>query len=187
MAVSPKLSANGSYTVTVTQTDVAGNTGSSGPQLITIDTVRPKVTAIALAGPSPTTATSVSWTVAFNEAVTGVVTTSFSLVSTAPGTPPAITSVTGAGTTWNVTAAAGTGDRTIQLKLSTTAGIVDAAGNELASTLNGQTYRIDRTPPVITLTRPTAAASYMLGAATKAAFSCTDGPGGSGVASCAGP
>ncbi len=42
--MSPVLSADGGYTVTATQDDAAGNTGSSGPKAITIDKTAPATT-----------------------------------------------------------------------------------------------------------------------------------------------
>ncbi len=44
----------------------------------------------------------------------------------------------------------------------------------------------DNTAPSITLTTPADGATYLLGQAVHAAYSCTDEPGGSGLASCVG-
>ena len=46
-------------------------------------------------------------------------------------TGPAITTVTGSGTTWTVSAGTGTGSGTLGLNLSATAGIIDSSGNAL--------------------------------------------------------
>ena len=45
----------------------------------------------------------------------------------------------------------------------------------------------DTTPPVITIATPAAGAIYAQGSVVLAAYSCDDGPYGSGVATCAGP
>ncbi len=59
----------------------------------------------------------------------------------------------------------------------------DSGGNiEATQTL---TVRIDRTPPVITITVPAEGASFTTGQQVRAAFSCTDAL--SGIASCVGP
>ena len=186
LTISPPLSAAGAYTLTATQSDAAGNTGTSGPQSVTLDTTAPRVTSIVRAAASPTRAATVTWTVTFSEAVTGVVAQSFTLVRNGSGGDPAITSVSGSGTTWAVTATTGTGDWTLQLNLSNRAGITDAAKNALANTLAGPAYRIDRSPPAIAVARPSDGATYALGSVVKAAYACTDGAGGSGIATCSG-
>ena len=45
----------------------------------------------------------------------------------------------------------------------------------------------DSTAPTITLTTPSSGAPYSLGQVVNAAYSCQDEPGGSGLATCAGP
>ncbi len=45
----------------------------------------------------------------------------------------------------------------------------------------------DTTAPTISIAAPTANAGYLLGAVVAASYSCADGAGGSGVASCQGP
>jgi hypothetical protein len=81
--------------------------------------------------------------------VTGVASTgsNFTLAATAPAaaiTPP----VTGSGAAYTVTASTGTGDGTLQLRLTSAGLIKDAAGNGLGGVpFSGQTYTIDKTPP----------------------------------------
>lgn len=79
----------------------------------------PSVTSIDRAGPNPTSAASVSWTVTFDQAVAGVDASDFVLVAT--GVTSTITSVTeasgtGINTTWTVTSI-GTGAGTLGLNL----------------------------------------------------------------------
>ena len=50
----------------------------------------------------------------------------------------------------------------------------------------GTTPGVDTTPPTITISTPIEAQSYPLGARVPADFSCSDNPGGSGIASCLG-
>lgn len=136
---------------------VSGSTSSSATSYTwTIDTTPPTATGIVRAGPSPTSASSVSWTVSFSEAVTGVASGNFSLVESGLTGTPSISNVSGSGSTWTVTASDGSGTPsdgsagTLQLNLSNKAGIADPAGNALSNTLNGTSaslYQIDKFTP----------------------------------------
>ena len=88
-----------------------------------------------------TSAATVSWTVIFNQSVTGVDATAFSLA--ASGLSGAyIASVTGSGTTWTVTANTGIGAGTLGLD-QTGPGAVSPT---LTGTFIGQVYTISATP-----------------------------------------
>ena len=88
-----------------------------------------------------TSAATVSWTVIFNQSVTGVDATAFSLV--ASGLSGAfIASVTGSGTTWTVIANTGIGSGTLGLN-QTGPGSVSPT---LTGTFVGQVYTITATP-----------------------------------------
>ncbi|MGA7985693.1 MAG: DUF2341 domain-containing protein, partial [Burkholderiales bacterium] len=106
------------------------------------------VTAIDLAGASPTSAASVSWTVTFGSSVAGLTAGNFTLVNTGLGGTPAITSVTGSGTTWTVTASTGTGGGTLGLNMVNTAGVSPTVTN---LPFTGQVYTVvqicSTTPP----------------------------------------
>ncbi len=105
-----------------------------------IDRTAPNVLSIARADPNPTSATSVSWTVTFDEPVSGVDLPNFALSGDAAGSS-SITSVTGTGTTWTLTATVGS-TGTLGADLVAGSGIIDAAGNNLANTITGETYNI---------------------------------------------
>lgn len=99
------------------------------------------VVSINRAGASPTSAPLVSWTVIFNKSVTGVDATAFALA--ASGLSGAyISSVTGSGTTWTVTANTGIGAGTLGLN-QTGPGSVNPT---LTGTFTGQVYTISATP-----------------------------------------
>jgi len=139
--------------------DTAGNAlGGTIPflgQTYTIDRTAPTVVSINRAGASPTSASSVSWTVVFSESVTGVDSSDFSLVKTGLGGTPAITGVTGSGTTYTVTASTGSGNGTLGLNLVDNDSIKDGVGNKLGGTgtgngnFTGQVYTLDRTAPTV--------------------------------------
>jgi MSHA biogenesis protein MshQ len=139
-------------------TDRTGGNGARGQVWITYD-LPPSVTSINTANADPTNAASVSWTVTFSANVTGVSSSNFSLVNSGLGGTPAITGVSGSGTTWTVTASSGTGTGTLGLNMANITGISPTV---VPTTFTGQVYTIDRTAPVVSsiaLVDPTPTAS----------------------------
>jgi type II secretory pathway pseudopilin PulG len=140
---------DGSVTASATVTNAAGNTSPATTLSISKDTVAPTAT-ITLAGTSPTQAANVSWTVTFNDTVYNVAAGNFALANGGLGGTPAITSVTGSGTTWTVSASTGSGSGTLGLNLTTAGTLVDKAGNAITSLpVTGAVYTI-AFPPTIT-------------------------------------
>ncbi|MDO9268958.1 MAG: hypothetical protein Q7T96_07595 [Methylobacter sp.] len=119
-------------------------------QVYSIDRTAPVVSSIALADPTPTALASVSWAVTFSKSVTGVNAADFALVQAGGVSGAAITSVTGSGTSWTVTASTGTGNGTLGLNLADDDSIVDAASNPLGGTgasngdFSGDIYSVAR-------------------------------------------
>ncbi|NUQ63357.1 MAG: M28 family peptidase, partial [Pirellulales bacterium] len=125
----------------------AGNGNYPGGQFYTVDTLPPQVVSIFRADANPATVGLMHFTVTFRESVTGVNQGDFQLV--ASGLSGAtISSVTGSGTTYTVTAATGTGNGTLGLNLADNDSIVDAMGNRLGGTgsnngsASGEVYTI---------------------------------------------
>jgi len=142
-----KLSSAGSIKDTVG--NALGGTIPFLGQTCTIDRTAPTVVSINLADANPTSAASVHWTVTFSESVTGVDATDFTLaVGGGLGGTPAITAVTGSGSSYTVTASTGSGPGTLGLNLVDNDSIKDAAGNKLGGTgtgngnFTGQVYTI---------------------------------------------
>ncbi len=115
----------------------------------------PTVSAINRASPDPTTpGASVSWTVTFSEAVTGVDAGDFALVESGLS-GSAITGVSGSGASWTVTATVGWGDGALGLNLVDNDTIRDAQAMPLGGTgagngnFTGQAYSVPFTctPP----------------------------------------
>ncbi|MFN8473344.1 MAG: choice-of-anchor Q domain-containing protein [Anaerolineae bacterium] len=177
------LNTLGSQSVTATDTSNSNVTGSAS-----VNVVRPttRVTSIMRVGSTPTNASSVSWTVTFANAVSGLTASNFALAVTGLGGTPTIGTVTPTGsaptTTWTVTASTGTGDGSLGLNLTNDTGLSSQVTN---TPFVGPVYIIDRTAPTITITSPADGAVYLQGAPLTASFTCSD-PGGSGVASCVG-
>ncbi len=119
---------------------------------VIVDTTAPTVSSINRVSATPTNAAIVQWTVTISESVpgVGVGTADFALVQGGGVSGASITSVTGSGTTYTVTANTGTGDGTLGLNLVDDDSIVDLAGNRLGGTgtgngnFTGQVYTITR-------------------------------------------
>ena len=114
-----------------TITDLAGNPLAGLPYIsgenYTIDKTAPAVVSSLCAGPNPTIATSVNYTVKFSEAVTDVDTSDFDL--TTNGT--SVSGVSGSGSIYTVTVSTGSGSGTIRLDVVDTDDITDLALNPL--------------------------------------------------------
>jgi hypothetical protein len=106
------------------------------------------VTSITRAEASPTNAQTVHYTVPFADAVTGLTSADFTLVSGGAVAGAAITAASGDSTTWTVTVGTGTGSGTLRLDLTGTSGIVPVVGN---IPFAGAVYVVDKTPPVVTV------------------------------------
>ncbi|MGH9195562.1 MAG: hypothetical protein ACRD1T_07470, partial [Acidimicrobiia bacterium] len=123
------------------------------------DPVAPTVTSINLADASPTSASTVNFTVAFSESVTGVDAADFALTGTATA-GASISGVTGSGSSYNVAVSTGSGSGTLGLDLVDDNSISDSAGNLLGGPLvadgnfTGQQYTMDKTAPVVLVTAP---------------------------------
>ena len=147
--------------------DAAGNrlggtgadNGNQTGEVYTVDKANPNVLTIARSGASPTNAASLSWIVTLSESVTGIDSTDFALVATGAASA-AITSVTGSGTSYTVTATSVSGTGTIGLNLVDNDSIVDGSSNPLGGAgagngnATGQVYSVDRVAPtVVSITR----------------------------------
>lgn len=129
--------------------DSCSNGATSAYSMVSavIVVVPPTVSSINRASADPTApATSVSWTVTFSTSVTGVDASDFALAASGV-TGASITSVTGSGTTWTVTANTGSGGGTLGLNLVDNDSIVSGttplggsgAGN---GNFTGQVYTV---------------------------------------------
>src|SRR5262249_9910946 len=142
------LSADGLYSVTITQSDTSGNTGTSGAQSITVDKTLPVITLTTVNGTTRTfpylsnaTVTAFGGTcgAALGDAAT--VSVSITGTSTQSGAAPC---TAGTWTYTPTTALSADGTYTITATQS------DAAAN--VGTTGAQTINVDRTLPVVTLT-----------------------------------
>ena len=146
--VSP-IDANGA-----TLQDINGNNANliittAGTGSLLVDGAPPVVTSITRSAPvaATTNATSVTFRVTFNEAVSNVDLTDFSLSGTAVGTLASVTPVST--TIYDVTVNTISGDGALNLDFGVN-NIVDANGNSFAGTINSeQEYTIDNTPPTV--------------------------------------
>ncbi len=115
--------------------------------------VHPVASSSVRAGTDPTNATSVSFSVTFSHAVTGVDVTDFALTTTGAIAGASVASVSGSGAVYTVAVTTGTGSGTIRLDLTDNNSIV-AGGNPLGGPVSGDgnltsgpAYTIDKAAP----------------------------------------
>ncbi|MFI8379189.1 MBG domain-containing protein [Leeuwenhoekiella sp. NPDC079379] len=135
-------------TFTVTVNDGTDNTINTTTTVIS-SAVAPTVSSIVVLGSPVNNATSVPFTVTFNENVSGVDVSDFTVDSSGTVTG-SVASVTGSGTTYTITvnSVSGTGTVSIDLNSSGT-GITDAGGKAISGGFTaGATHTVDTQAPV---------------------------------------
>lgn len=90
----------------------------------------------------------ITFAVKFAQPLSGLTSDNFSLTATGVNNAY-ITAVSGSGTDWIVTAYSGTGNGTVTLNLVNSTGLVPGIGTTLP--FAGETYNIDRVPPMVNL------------------------------------
>ncbi len=150
--------------------DVAGNAMNlalvnvGDTSNVLVDTTAPEASGIVRVDASPTNASSVSYTVTFSEGVTNVDISDFTLVTTgtANGSITTITQIDAQTYTLVVSGITGSGNIGLDLNVSGT-GIVDSAGNALATGLAGEFYTVDRVAPSVGSVSVPANGTYVAG------------------------
>jgi hypothetical protein len=135
--------------------------GALGGQSYTIDKTPPKVFSIARKGSNPTAAATLTYTVIFDQDITGVDVADFALAvsATPPGgtiTGASVTSVTPVNSkTFDVVVNSGTGNGDLALNLvdndsiANTLGVVLGGAGAANGDFAGQAYTINKTPPSV--------------------------------------
>ena len=150
--------------------DPAGNAlnlnlnGLSNAGNVLIDTTLPTASNLVRVDASPSNSGSVSYTLTFNENVSGVDASDFNLLftGTASGSIASVTRVDARTYTILIDAIGGAGSLRLNLNASGT-GIVDAAGNAIVGGLAGASYSIDRVAPSVVSVDVPAAGTYVAG------------------------
>ena len=136
--------------------DTAGNfnlASTSTDNTVTIDNVRPTVTINQAAGQiDPTTTFPIHFTVVFSEPVTGLTNNGISLIGSTAYTGGAVISITGSGTTYNVTVS-GFNSNGQLVRASVDFGAArDSLGNgNIGSTSTDNTITVDNVRPTVTI------------------------------------
>lgn len=124
-----------------------------------VDTTAPALQSFRRHNPvdEVTSSDSLTWRVEFNEAVNGVMPTSFSVT----GTTATVVTAEITDTTYDVTVTGGdlpALDGTVGLNLAATSGITDLAGNALpgGEPVTDETYTVDNTAPAVNIQAPSA-------------------------------
>jgi hypothetical protein len=104
---------------------------------------------------SPSTASSVGFTVTFSGAITGLSASNFAVLTTGTLSGTTVASVSGSGSTYTVTVSTGTGNGTVQLQLATSTGVSPMFSVPFV----GDNYTINRTTATVT-TSPVSSITY---------------------------
>ena len=144
IAVGTNFQSNGA-----TLRDAAGNdaqtalNGVPSTADVLVDAAPPQVTGIALDGTSPTTNTTLGFTVTFSEDVNGVDLTDFALATTGSASGTLLSLVQIDARTYRITVGGVTGQGTLGLSLTAAgSGIVDSVGNTLQSNFSSAGYTL---------------------------------------------
>ncbi|MBK9208823.1 MAG: S-layer homology domain-containing protein [Anaerolineales bacterium] len=154
---SPAIDAGDDTTCTATPVNNQSQNGLTRPQGVhcdigayELDNIAPAVSSIVRASANPTNASSVDFTVSFSETVTGVDISDFTLTTTGVSSP-ALSGISGTGSSYTVNVNTGSGSGTIRLNVLDDDTIKDTAGNSLsAGFTSGETYTISKAATVAT-------------------------------------
>jgi hypothetical protein len=149
------VTGDGTYTLFPWAKDAAGNVSAvyGSPATVSVETTAPTVVSSTRANTDPMNAASASFTVTFNESVTGVDISDFSVTSSGL-TGVSIAAVSGGPKIYTVGVNTGSGSGTLRLNLLDNDSIIDSASNPLGGSglangnfITGQAYTIDKTAP----------------------------------------
>ncbi|UZT79130.1 Ig-like domain-containing protein [Ectopseudomonas chengduensis] len=144
IAVGTNLQSNGATLRDAAGNDTATTLNNVGAtSAVLVDAAPPQVTGIALDGTSPTTNSTLGFTVTFSEDVNGVDLTDFALATTGSASGTLLSLVQIDARTYRITVSGVTGQGTLGLSLTAAgSGIVDAVGNILQSNFSSAGYTL---------------------------------------------
>ncbi|MDZ4194581.1 MAG: Ig-like domain-containing protein [Pseudomonas sp.] len=144
IAVGTNLQSNGATLRDAAGNDTATTLNNVGAtSAVLVDAAPPQVTGIALDGTSPTTNTTLGFTVTFSEDVNGVDLADFALSTTGSASGTLLSLVQIDARTYRITVGGVTGQGTLGLSLTAAgSGIVDAVGNTLQSNFSSAGYTL---------------------------------------------
>ncbi|MBN5050407.1 autotransporter domain-containing protein [Stenotrophomonas maltophilia] len=140
-ASTPSALATGNRSIRVRTTDENGAFFEKALTIVVTDDLAPTVTGTAPNGSPAATATSVSFTVTFSEAVSNVSIDDFTLVGTGNAAGN-VAAVSGSGAVYSVDVTGITGNGTLKLNVNGSTNIVDAAGNVATAYSSGTAHSV---------------------------------------------
>ncbi|MDP3226524.1 MAG: fibronectin type III domain-containing protein [Acidovorax sp.] len=142
---------NTNRNVSVTATNAGGNTTMADSTNATVDNIQPAVSSIAVSGSPAANATSMAFTVNFNELVGNISTDDFALAATGTAAGAIAGVSASSGSSVDVTVSGISGNGTLKLTLNGGTNVQDAAGNASPAA-----YSSGATHTVLIPTAPTA-------------------------------
>ncbi len=143
------------FTTTVLDNNGAESSGAVQANVQVNDVINPEVSSISISGAHPATVTSVTFVVAFSEAVVNVSTDDFELTKTGTADGTIVSVSSAAGTSINIVVNSISGTGTLRLDLKTSTNIADASANTPpAAYSSGSVHTVDRDNPTLSLSNP---------------------------------
>lgn len=144
IAVGTSLQTNGATLRDAAGNDTATDLNNIGPTTaVLVDAAPPAVSAITLDGTSPTTSSTLGFTITFSEDVNGVDLSDFALATTGSASGTLLSLVQVDARTYRVNVGGVTGQGTIGLSLTAAgSGIVDNVGNAMLGSFSGASYTL---------------------------------------------
>lgn len=144
IAIGTNLQSNGATLRDAAGNDTATTLNNVGAtSAVLVDAAPPQVTGIALDGTSPTTSSTLGFTITFSEDVNGVDLTDFALATTGSASGTLLSLVQIDARTYRITVGGVTGQGTLGLSLTAVgSGIADAVGNTLQSNFSSAGYTL---------------------------------------------
>jgi len=147
LTLTTALSTEGSQTLSATQSDAAGNTGTAPSQTLARDTTPPSVTVNQKLGQAdPTNVLPMLWTVTFSEPVTGFDATDLTRGGTATG---GTVSVTGSGASYEISLSGTPTNGSTTFSIAASRALDLAGNNNTASTSTDNSISYDTTAPTV--------------------------------------
>ncbi len=143
------------FTTTVLDNNGAESTGAVQATVQVNDVTNPEISGITISGSPAATATSITFVVAFTEAVVNVSTNDFTMTKTGTANGTIASVSASAGTSINVTVNSITGTGTLRLDLNAATNIADASANTPpAAFATGSVHSVDRDNPTLSSSVP---------------------------------
>jgi hypothetical protein len=173
-----------STAATYSLTGSLGNATNWSAALVTYKALAaPHVSSMSLPDANPTNAATLHFTVNFDESVSTVTTSNFTLVTTSSAAG-SITGISGSGAgPYTITVTSVTGNGTLALRMANSTGVTNSNGDGVSNLpFTSSTYTVDHTAPFSSIVFPASSGNYNTAGWTGSITGTASDSGGSGLA-----